>query len=117
VEQDAIGKLATTAGIVASAVVGSGTWIKFVDGTLICRRSAFPTVANADATWTFPLPPGVSAFASVPTVIPSVAYSGGMRAVAFSTITTTTAKIRTSDMTGDESLTPNVDLIAIGRWY
>lgn len=112
-----VGPVTQASGLPTGAIMNSGSnangrWIKYADGTLVCEKSGFDSVANGPAIWTFPM-----AFDTFPTVIPTAHYSNGPRSAGVDNKTATTVEVYSWDATGDESVLPKVDLYAIGRWH
>ena len=91
--------------------IDTGQYIKNADGTMECWVRNISSAASAAKTWTFP-----EAFIENPVCTVTPRYSGGMRLANVTSISTTSVSFRTSDMTGDESKSPNVDIVVHGRW-
>ena len=94
----------------------NGTYIKFSNGTLICRKTSFYTVANAAATWTYPYPFSVAPVVCVSATAVPGDSTNKFRLAAWANKSATSVNIYSGDTSGDESYTPNVELIAIGNW-
>lgn len=97
--------------VIETGTGANGTFTKFADGTLICQLDSFSTASGAAATWTLPETFATAAF----TV--SVTVKGSTPAFAtISSQSTTSVDIESFDMLGLATATPDVSLLAVGRW-
>jgi hypothetical protein len=102
---------------VGSAVIeeGSnahGSFTKFADGTLICRTNGFSTASGSAATWSLPDSMVDATFAVSATVIGSTPAL-----VTVSAQTAVSVDVESFDLSGADTATPDVTLVAIGRWF
>lgn len=89
----------------------NGTYTKFADGTMICALQGFASSSAAAATWTLPASFVDTAYATTATIqgaTPAVATVSGE--------TTSSVDIETFDLSGSDTVTPLVNVIAVGRW-
>lgn len=106
---------AAIAAVVSSGTTANGTWVKFSDGTMICRHtvSVTTTAANTQATtgWTFP-----AVFTTTPVVVATPAnYNSNQLITGGSDGTNmTTTSIRL--VSSSSGITVSMGCIAIGRW-
>lgn len=90
----------------------NGSYTKLADGTLICQISGFQTASGAAATWTLPEPFASASFSVTASILgstPGVATISAQSA--------TSVDIESFDLIGDDTVAPDVNLIAIGRWF
>ena len=112
-----VGTVSQTGGTPTGAAIESGTnatgsYTRLADGTQICRRSGFATVAGAAATWTFPM-----SFAEAPAITATPISGAAARLVTISNRSATAVDVSSFDASGSDAVTPSCDLLAIGRWY
>ncbi|RYE62083.1 MAG: phage tail protein [Oxalobacteraceae bacterium] len=125
-EGNAVGTVSQSGGIPTGAIIesgstGNGSYIKYLDGTMICRHgialSSLPPNAAVAAAWYFP-----AAFIGQPTCVTaagSVTGNGGFLNAAqdvAGTGTQTAIAVGNSHPSATIS-SPYVHLIAIGRWF
>jgi hypothetical protein len=99
-----------------SAVIESGTgatgrYTKLADGTLICDVAAFSTASGAPATWTLP-----AAFADAGFTVTATVLGGTPCVVTVSGQTAASVDVESFNLTGADTVTPDVNLVAVGRW-
>ncbi|MGH1369944.1 MAG: DUF2793 domain-containing protein [Maritimibacter sp.] len=114
--QNMVGTTSSTGGLGAAVVeTGSGangSYTKIADGTLICVHNSFSTASGAASTWTLPASFINASYATTSTVI-----GGTPAVVTVSGATTTSVDLESFDLSGADTVTPSVNLIAIGRWF
>lgn len=99
------------AAVIETGSGANGTYTKLADGTMICVMQGFASASAAAATWTLPASFIDTAFVTTATI------QGGTPAVAtVSGETTSSVGIETFDLSGSDTVTPAVNLIAVGRW-
>lgn len=125
-EGNAVGTVSQSGGVPTGAIIeegsnGNGTYIKYLNGTMICRHeiaySSLPPGAAAAAVWLFPSP-----FTGQPTCIPAAGSVGGnagfLNAGQDSAGTGTSTTIAVGNSHSSATIgTPYVHVIAIGRWF
>lgn len=89
----------------------NGDYTKFADGTMICRVTGFATASGAAANWAFP---GV--FADTTISINATLRGPSAGVVTVDAVSNTSADIYSFDMSGADTVAPDVDVIAVGRW-
>lgn len=110
-----------TGAIVETGTNGNGTYIKWADGTMICRNTGTSQAAttgggsifySAGINFTFP-----ATFIASPNVSPSVSASSGFFCwgAVDGTVTTTNVLVRVICPVNTGSASPSY--IAIGRWF
>lgn len=115
-QKNILGSVSQNGGSPTGAIIeqdsnANGNYVKWADGTMICHRNSMGTVSGAAATWIFP-----AGFVSAPTVSAQPLGS----AACFATIANRDAgsvEIHSFDHNGADTATPDVDLIATGRWF
>jgi len=110
-----VGTVAPTPGpgsaVIETGSGANGSYTKFADGTLICQISGLATANGAPTTWTLPENFVNTAYSVTVTVV------GASPAIAtISAQTAGSVDVESFDVTGHDSVTPTVTLIAIGRW-
>lgn len=100
-----------TGGVIERGSNASGEYLRLADGTQICWKHFLTSEANAEKTWAYP-----AAFVNGEVSISVVCTSPSPRFATVPSVSETACGIRTFDMTGDESVVPNVRVTAIGRW-
>lgn len=102
-----------TGGIIERGSDANGEYVRYADGTQECWINLFTTASSAAATWTFP-----AAFLDNTKVsVQATNAETTLRHFSVTTITQTTANIRSWDNSGSEAVTPQCRLHAIGRWF
>lgn len=114
--ENMVGTVSASSGLGAAVVEtgtgANGTYTKIADGTMICEVQAFATSSAAAASWTLPASFANATYAVTATVI------GSAPAVAtVSNPTTSSVDIESFDLSGADTITPTVNLIAVGRWF
>lgn len=103
----------TGAIIESGGTISTGSYTKWADGTMIVEARGLTSVASGALTFTFP-----ETFAAAPVVIVTARYSvSEMRLACCFNVSTTSVDIYTSDLTGDESVAPLVDVMVKGAWF
>lgn len=98
--------------VIETGTSANGSYTKFADGTLICQIEAMTTVNGAVATWTLPEAFVSSGYSVAATVLGSTP--------AITTISSQAAgsvDVESFDLAGSDTVTPDVSLMAIGRWF
>lgn len=90
----------------------NGNYTKFADGTMICELAGFTTAAGAAATWTLPASFANATYAVTASVIGSTPYVATL-----SNATTTSVDVESFNLSGANTVSPDVNLIAVGRWF
>lgn len=102
--------------IVHSGTGSNGDWIKFDNGTLICRLSLGVTTTAANTlaytAWTFPVP-----FAAAPKVTATLATYSSAQLISVGFVSASTTGGSAAMLSGTGATTQTVDLIAVGRWF
>ncbi|MEC7761059.1 MAG: DUF2793 domain-containing protein [Pseudomonadota bacterium] len=111
-----VGTVANPAGpgdaVIETGSGANGSFTKLADGTLICEIAGFSTASGAAATWTLPESFASAGFSVTATIIGS---TPGVTTI--SAQTTTSVDVESFDLIGDDTVAPDVNLIAIGRWF
>ena len=137
--QDMVGTVAQSAGVPTGAIIergsnANGEYVRFADGTQICRLTeavfTYSTTASLAFSWSFP-----AAFSAAPSVQPAlvspyqfngtalssaVLLDGGPIACVLRTVTGTAASLNISRAGSNNwisSDTLKAELFAFGRWY
>lgn len=110
-----VGTVAATPGpgaaVIETGSGANGSYTKFADGTLICDIATFATAASAAATWTLPAP-----FVNADYAVSATILGTAPHVATIPTRTAFSADVETFDLTGSATATPDVALVAIGRW-
>ncbi|MAM63386.1 DUF2793 domain-containing protein [Maritimibacter sp. UBA3975] len=111
-----VGTVSATPGV-GSAVIEEGSGVngsftKFADGTLICSTGSFATLSGAAATWTLP-----EAFTNTDFTVTATVIGSTPAVATISARTTSTVTIESFDLSGSDTATPAVTLMAVGRWF
>ena len=99
-----------TGGLIERGSNANGQFVRFADGTQICRR-AITLAAGAETTWTFP-----AAFSSAP-VVTGVVQAPVLSAVVLDGAATTTGVALSARDKADARRADPAHLSAIGRWF
>lgn len=116
--EDILGTVSQTGGLPTGAVMESGSnangsYIRFADGTQICSRKQLSTLSGAGETWTYP-----ASFSASPVAFATARTAGGQcRVVSTENITPTAFQVHTFDGAGANTVSPAVDVMAIGLWF
>lgn len=89
----------------------NGSYTKFADGTLICQLDSFATANAATTTWTLP-----ESFVSTSYCVTATVLGSTPAVATVSSKTLGSVDIESFDLTGSDAATPDVSVIAIGRW-
>lgn len=110
-----VGVVAATPGpgnaVIETGDGANGSYTKFADGTLICQIEAFTTADGAAATWTLP-----ETFASAAYSVAATVLGSTPGVITISSQSATDVEIESFDLAGSDSVTPDVSLLAVGRW-
>ena len=111
-----VGTVSATPGV-GDAVIETGSgangrYTKLADGTLICEIAGFPTTSGAAATWTLP-----ASFATATYAVTATVTGTTPAVVTLDAPTTGSVDVHSFDLTGADTATPSVNLIALGRWF
>lgn len=124
-----LGTVSQSGGVPTGAIIergsnSNGEYVKFADGTLICRvknlsapdissPSGSVFLSSSDSIWNFPL-----AFSEYPAVYGTrKAFTGVWVAAGSGDVTTTFASFRLARGTSFSGATLTFDAVAIGRWF
>jgi hypothetical protein len=108
-----VGTVSQTGGVPTGALIETGTnangeFIRWADGTQICKGAVIP--ASGLASWTFP-----AVFVTAPRCY-ATPSNVSPRYATIAAPTTTTVEVRAFDQTG-ASASPTTQVIAFGRWF
>lgn len=110
-----VGTVAATPGagdaVIETGTGANGSYTKFADGTLMCQINGFATSSGAAATWTLP-----ASFASTAYAITATVIGGTPHVITIASQGTGSADVESFNLSGADTVSPSVNLIAIGRW-
>lgn len=111
-----VGTVANPAGpgdaVVETGSGANGSYTKFAEGTLICEIAGFATASGSAATWSLP-----ESFASAGFTVTASVIGSTPAVATISAQTAASVDIESFDLIGDDTVAPDVNLIAIGRWF
>ncbi len=98
--------------IIETGSNANGSYTIFADGTMICTTKAFASASGAAAVWTFP-----KAFTNTDAAVTATIAEAGANLVSVNAVSTSSVNVHTYDLTGAETVSPLVNLTAIGRYF
>lgn len=98
-------------GVIERGSNANGEYLRLADGTQICWKHFLTSEANAEKIWTYP-----ADFMNGEVSVSVVCTSPSPRFATVPSVSDTDCGIRTFDTSGDESVTPNLRVSAVGRW-